>query len=59
MNIFDDVFKKELIIDQVNKPDQKVDRTLASKYILLNSLSEKKDMKTAINDLKKYIENKK
>ena len=59
MNIFDDVFKKELIIDQVNKPDQKVDRTLASKYTLLNSLSENKDMKTAINDLKIYIENKK
>ena len=57
MNIFDNVFKKELRIDQVNKPNQKVDRTLASKYTLLNSLSEKKDMKTAINDLKKYIEN--
>ncbi|MHA1461030.1 MAG: sugar nucleotide-binding protein [Promethearchaeota archaeon] len=59
MNIFDDIFKKELIIDQVNKPDQKVDRTLTSKYTILNSLSENKDMKTAINDLKRYIENKK
>lgn len=59
MNIFNDVFQKELNIDQVNKPDEKVDRTLTSKYTQLKSLSDKTDMKTAIKDLKNYMDNQK
>ncbi|MBA7639120.1 hypothetical protein ES703_46778 [subsurface metagenome] len=57
MNIFNDIFEKDLKINQINKPDQKVDRTLASKYKLLDSFSDKADMKTAITNLKEYMEN--
>ena len=57
MNIFNDVFEKDLKINQINKPNQKVDRTLASKYKLLDSFSDKADIKTAITNLKEYIEN--
>ena len=57
MNIFNDVFEKDLKINQINKPDQKVDRTLTTKYKLLDSFSDKADMKTAITNLKEYMEN--
>ncbi|MHA1478119.1 MAG: hypothetical protein ACTSPU_07965, partial [Promethearchaeota archaeon] len=57
MNIFNAIFEKDLKINQINKPDQKIDRTLASKYTLLGSLSDKADMKTAITNLKEYMEN--
>ena len=56
MNIFNDVFEKNLQINQINKPDQKIDRTLGTKYEELTKLFDKTDMKTAILDLKKYIE---
>jgi dTDP-4-dehydrorhamnose reductase len=59
MNIFNDMFQKELKINQVNKPDEIVDRTLISNYKLLNSFSDKTDIKTAIKDLKIYMDNKK
>ena len=59
MNIFNDVFQKELNINQVNKPDEKLDRTLTSNYALLKSSSDKNDMKRALKDLKYYMDNQK
>ena len=57
MNIFNDVFQKELNINQVNKPNEKVDRTLKSKYSQLDTFFNKTEMKTAIKDLKNYMDN--
>jgi dTDP-4-dehydrorhamnose reductase len=57
MNIFNETFKKELVINQINKPDEKVDRTLASKYNILEKFYEKKEMKIAIGELKEYNDN--
>jgi dTDP-4-dehydrorhamnose reductase len=57
MNIFNEVFERDLIINKINKPAEKVDRTLSSKYELLASISEKLDMSTAIRRLKHYMEN--
>jgi dTDP-4-dehydrorhamnose reductase len=57
MNIFNDVFQKDLKINQINKPDEKVDRTLTSRYSQLDSYSDKSDIKTAIKDLKNYMDN--
>jgi len=57
MKIFDETFKKELIINQINKPDEKVDRTLVSKYNILEKYYEKKEMKVVIGELKEYIDN--
>ncbi|MFX0074885.1 MAG: dTDP-4-dehydrorhamnose reductase family protein [Candidatus Hermodarchaeota archaeon] len=56
MNIFNDVFKKELKVNRVNKPDEKVDRTLTSEYTSLNAYFKKTDMKSAIRDLKNYMD---
>ena len=57
MNIFNEVFEKELKINQINKPDEKVDRTLKSNYSELESYFEKTEMKTAIEALKDYMDN--
>ncbi len=57
MNIFNDVFQKDLKINQINKPDEKVDRTLTSRYSQLDFYSDKSDIKTAIKDLKNYMDN--
>ncbi len=57
MNIFNKTFNKELIINQINKPNEKVDRTLASKYNILANYYEKKEMKVVIGELKEYIDN--
>lgn len=59
MSIFNEIFQKELKIEPVNKPDEKVDRTLISKYTLLKSFSDKTDMKAAIKDLKIFMDNQK
>ena len=56
MNIFNDVFQKNLQINRINKPDQKVDRTLGTHYEELAKLFDKTDMKTAILNLKKYMD---
>ena len=56
MNIFNDIFQKNLQINRINKPDQKVDRTLGTNYKELAELFDKTDMKTAILNLKKYME---
>ena len=57
MNIFNEVFEKNLEIDRINKPDQKVDRSLTTKYMELSKLFDKLDMKTAIINLKNYMDN--
>ncbi len=57
MNIFNDIFKKDLRINRINKPDQKVDRSLTTKYMELSKLFDKFDMKTALINLKNYMDN--
>ncbi len=54
MNIFNDIFNKNLQINRVNIPDQSVDRSLSTNYHLLEKLIQKTDMKTAILRLKEY-----
>ena len=54
MHIFNDIFNKDLQINRVNIPDQSVDRSLSTKYHLLENLVQKMDMKTAILRLKEY-----
>ena len=58
MNIFNETFRKELTINQINKPNEKVDRTLTSKYTILDKYYEKKEMKVVIGELKEYMGNK-
>lgn len=55
MNIFNEVFEKNLKINRINEPEQKIDRSLETKYSDLNNLTEKKDMKTAFLELKDFI----
>jgi dTDP-4-dehydrorhamnose reductase len=54
MNIFNDIFNKNLQINRVNIPDQSVDRSLSTNYHSLEKLIQKTDMKTAILRLKEY-----
>ena len=56
MNIFNEVFDKKLKINHVNKPDEKVDRTLSSNFDDLSKLFDKSDIKTALTELSDYIE---
>jgi len=58
MHVFNDIFQRELKINKVNKPEEKVDRSLVTIYSDLDQLVEKKDIKTAILELKNYILNK-
>jgi len=55
MNIFNDVFDKKLKINRINKPDEKVDRTLSSNFDELSKLFDKSDLKTALTELSDYI----
>lgn len=55
MHIFNDIFEKKLKINRVNKPEQKVDRSLDTIYSDLNKVVEEKDLKTAISELKDYM----
>ena len=57
MIIFNEIFQKELNINKLNIPEEKVDRTLSSEYDLLDAFSEKIDIKTAIKELKEYMRN--
>ncbi len=59
MNIFNDVFEKNLTIDRINKPDQRIDRTLSTEYNELDKIFDKKNMKEAIQNLKNYMDRKK
>ncbi|MEJ2249674.1 MAG: SDR family oxidoreductase [Candidatus Lokiarchaeota archaeon] len=56
MNIFDDVFDKNLEINYINKEDQIVDRSLTTKYNALAKISSKTDLNSALQELKDYIE---
>jgi len=56
MNIFDDIFEKNLTINRVNIPEQKVDRSLATKYGNLCKSEKKLDLKAVILELKNYME---
>jgi len=58
MNILNETFTKELTINQINKLDEKVDRTLTSKYNVLEKYYEKKEMKVAIGELEEYMKKK-
>ncbi|MFX0143918.1 MAG: dTDP-4-dehydrorhamnose reductase family protein [Candidatus Hodarchaeota archaeon] len=55
MNLFNEIFEKDLNINRVNDPEHKVDRSLESKYSDLNNLAKRKSLKTAILELKDYI----
>lgn len=56
MNIFNDTFDKKLKVNRINKQDEKVDRTLGTKYEELSNLFGESDIKTALNELLDYIE---
>lgn len=56
MNIFNEVFNKQLTINRVNKPNEKVDRSLDSIYNELQHLFGKSDIKTALYELISYID---
>ena len=57
MNIFNEIFEKNLTINRINKPDQTVDRTLSTEYDEIGKLSEKKSIKQALIELKNYMDN--
>jgi len=57
MNIFNEVFEKNLTINRINKPDQTVDRTLSTEYHEIVKLFEKKSIKQALIELKNYMDN--
>jgi dTDP-4-dehydrorhamnose reductase len=56
MKIFNESFEKELNINRINIPEQKIDRSLATKYNELEKLYGKADLKSATADLKYYID---
>lgn len=56
IKIFTDIFKKNLKIKRVNAPKQKIDRTLSTIFLELEKLYQKVDMKSAILQLKSYME---
>ena len=58
MNLFNEVFEKNLKINRVNKPDEKVDRTLVTIYNELEKLYGKDDLKKAVLALKTYMNTK-
>ncbi|MFX0027075.1 MAG: dTDP-4-dehydrorhamnose reductase family protein [Candidatus Hermodarchaeota archaeon] len=55
MHVFNEVFEKNLNINRVNKPEQKIDRSLTTEYSELDKIIEKKEIKIAISELKDYI----
>ena len=57
MNIFNNIFKKNLIINRVNIPEQKIDRTLSTIFLELEKLYQKVDVKSTVLQLKSYMEN--
>ncbi len=58
MNIFNEVFQKKLNINKVNKPEEKLDRSLTSKFKALEKLFGKSDILNALYELKLYMEKK-
>ncbi|MBN2439761.1 MAG: SDR family oxidoreductase [Spirochaetales bacterium] len=56
LQILKRVFKKNIIINKVNKPEQKVLRTLNTVFPLLEQLFPRKEMDKAIVELKHYMD---
>ncbi len=57
MNIFNETFDKKLEINRVNKPDEKVDRSLGSKFDELSKLFGKSDITVSLSVFFEYIKN--
>jgi dTDP-4-dehydrorhamnose reductase len=57
MHIFDDVYQRKLVINKINKPNEKLDRSLGTKYNALSELYPSHDLKSAMQELKIYINN--
>jgi len=57
MNIFNEVFELNLHINRINIPEEKVDRTLVSKYKELSKIFKNTSIKSTVKELKTYIEN--
>lgn len=55
MNIFNNIYKKDLTINKVNIPEQSVDRTLSTKFRELEQLSETKTIREALLNLNKFM----
>jgi dTDP-4-dehydrorhamnose reductase len=56
MNIFNEIYEKNLEIERVNIPEQSVDRTLSTRYNELEKLLEKTNIKKAIREMNQFIE---
>jgi dTDP-4-dehydrorhamnose reductase len=56
MNIFNDLYTKDLEIEKINIPEQSVDRTLSTKFDELSKLSKKMSIRDAVRELNNYIE---
>lgn len=56
MHIFNDIFERELKINKINRPEEKVDRSLVTIYSDLKKLMDKQDLRTAITELKDYMQ---
>jgi len=56
MNIFNEIFEKELKVNRVNVPEQKIDRSLTTNYSELNKIMGTKDTRTAINELRNFMD---
>jgi dTDP-4-dehydrorhamnose reductase len=55
MHIFNEIFEKNLKINRVNKPEQRVNRSLDTIFSDLNKIIEKEAIKSAILELKEYM----
>ncbi|TFG23334.1 MAG: NAD-dependent epimerase/dehydratase family protein [Promethearchaeota archaeon] len=54
MNIFNDLYEKNLEIEKVNLPEQRIDRTLSTKYHELDKLSKKTSIQEALKELNEF-----
>jgi len=54
MNIFNDLYEKNLEIEKVNLPEQSIDRTLSTKYHELDKLSKKRRIREAVKELNEF-----
>ncbi|TXT64895.1 MAG: dTDP-4-dehydrorhamnose reductase [Promethearchaeota archaeon] len=55
MNIFNELYEKNLQINFINKENQIVDRTLSTKYNTLSGLISSSTISSALEELKNYI----
>jgi dTDP-4-dehydrorhamnose reductase len=56
LEIFKDVYRKDIEIIMSSGPGAQIDRTLSTKYELLSKVSDKYRMKEAVRDLKRYTQ---